>query len=105
MATLTATGVTTSNGTLDGYYTGSSGTNTSFPLGSYILSDPQGNYLDKQLNTSVTVGYTTASGYSGKFFTTGGNGGYVTLSGTWVQRGNTNHTCGLVIGFLLQRIA
>lgn len=36
MATLTAAGVNCSNGTLDGQYTGTSGANTSYPIGSYL---------------------------------------------------------------------
>lgn len=97
MATLTASGINCSNGTLDGQYTGSSGTNTSFPIGSYIsfaIANPYAPAPTAQtLNNSRTLYVITGgiAGYAGKQFVYGtsssGSVSITALSGTWVLRG------------------
>lgn len=92
MATLTSTGINCSNGTLDGYYTGSAANNTSYPIGSYLLGY-QGcsNY---QLNSSQVVNIPTSGtnaivGIAGAF---GGSN----CAGTWRIRGGSPSTTALV---------
>lgn len=99
MATLTAAGINCSNGQLDGFYTGTTATNSSYPIGSYlggvsnldpctypipsINNPPPGSGLRTD---GSTIGYGTA---------------YATaIAGTWRLRSNRN------IGhFLFQRVA
>jgi len=104
MATLTATGVTTSNGTLDGYYTGSSSSNTSFPVGSYIQMNAQNISSGVALNGSFTP---KLFFNGGQYTFAGPYGSGTAISGTWVCRGGIQD-CGfgyLTKPELTQRIA
>lgn len=102
MATLTATGVTTSNGTLDGFYTGSSATNTSYPIGSYVLINAGSGARLGNVNTSASVRVVNLSGVQYQFTVSGGT----VLSGTWVGRGGvTQDGACYPVGGLVQRIA
>lgn len=103
MATLTASGVTTSSGQLDGFYTGSTATNTSFPIGSYVYINAATSSQLGNVNTAVSVRVSN-SGLQNRYqFTV--YGGSV-LSGTWSNRGGgwTDGSC-YPIGGLVQRIA
>lgn len=109
MATLTATGVTTSNGTLDGYYTGSTGTNTTFPIGSYLMfSDGYNSVNPATISATVPLyvpvnNNTYAAGSRIKDSTF--NGGSA-LAGTWRIRGwGGEVSCQVVTVGLAQRTA
>ena len=105
-ATLTAgTGITVTNSTgsitiaLD-YYTGSSDTNTSFPIGSYLNA----NNSSAVRNSSATLYYDNTLN---TIFKTNSSGG-TALSGTWRARGTASITVGCVdyvTGTLFQRTA
>lgn len=104
MATLTATGINTSNGTLDGFYTGTTNTNTSFPIGSYLQClYTSGSGIP--LNSTPTVRlYFNGGQYSG--YATTGTG--TILSGTWRVRGGVFANCcsGYLPSFVMvQRVA
>jgi hypothetical protein len=72
-------GTITSSGTLSlDYYTGSDGNNTSYPVGSYIVT--QGSETSIARNTSATLRYSGTTNFSP-------NGGTV-ISGTWRARGS-----------------
>lgn len=92
MATLTSTGINCSNGTLDGYYTGSAASNTSFPIGSYLsVMGPT-----MAIATSYSVNITNAANYY--FFTTGYNpigGTPSAVPGTWRARGYSGYDSNL----------
>ena len=121
-ASLTSSGVTfsTGNSLSDApWYTGSTATNTSFPIGSYIMTGST-NYCGStggyNLNNSKAVWVASggAYGHSGRVFTNSGtsNGNLTTtaISGTWVVRGcsNSNIVCGSPVfdsANLLQRTA
>lgn len=93
MATLTATGINTSNGTLDGFYTGSSQTNTSFPIGSYLQCIGNNNVAlgTAALNSSV-VPRIYFNGGQNNGYTANFAGGTV-VSGTWRCRGGIGANC------------
>jgi len=100
MATLTASGVTTSNGQLDGFYTGSTGNNSTFPIGS-IVCMKNGNVTVAQASTPYSPG--TAASYD--FWSSAGQAsGSVALAGTWRSRGRSGAgNCS--DWFMVQRIA
>lgn len=98
MATLTAAGINCSNGTLDGQYTGTTASNTSYPIGSYILVT---------LGCAFVVANSSATLYSytpyAVFLNSNPGGSYIVLSGTWRSRG---YTIAGGTGFVLyQRVA
>lgn len=84
MATLTAAGINCSNGTLDGQYTGTASTNTSFPVGSYLFG-ASANIL----NSSVTLYEQTV------YYPFPPGGPARTLAGTWRARGYQQSGCSL----------
>lgn len=84
MATLTASGVICSNGTLDGYYTGTATSNTSYPIGTYLLAaTPCGNAVTLNNNCSVNVPSSAGNALVG----IGGAYGGGVCAGTWRTRG------------------
>jgi len=100
MATLTATGINCSNGTLDGQYTGTTANNTSFPIGSYVGLSPRRSTSSStiSLNNNISV-YAYSTVY-------GNNSGGSALSGTWRNRGPLNDdTCNFFSAWLVQRVA
>lgn len=107
MATITASGINCSNGTLDGYYTGTTTTNTSYPLGSYLLLT--GSYTNSpNVNSSAGTVYVYTAGIGGtpKVFGNSAVGTRTAISGTWSSRGGyTIDGCGSVTGALVQRTA
>ena len=97
MATLTSTGINCSNGTLDGFYTGTTTNNTTCPIGSYVVVN--GAYTGgPTLNNSTPITILSAQRY---VF----NSGSPTLAGTWRSRGSVNAICGSDYGGLMQRTA
>jgi hypothetical protein len=73
-------GTITTTGTIAlDYYTGSSSTNTSFPIGSYILTDQDSGPTTR--NASVTLYYSGSVSYRYQ------NQGSNALAGTWRARG------------------
>lgn len=102
MATLTASGVTTSSGQLDGYYTGSTANNTSYPLGSvinmYVVSGAP------TLNSAVTP-YTRNNSSTFNFFFNGWDSPQVAIAGTWRSRGIGDYNSCYYRAMLLQRVA
>jgi hypothetical protein len=102
MATLTASGINCSNGTLDGLYTGTTLNNSAYPIGSMLsvrvtVSLPQPNVA-----TNV---YSPGNG-NYDFFQTSNGTGAVLLSGTWRSRGRSGTLGGgCVEVFLAQRVA
>lgn len=101
MATLTADGVNCSNGTLNGYYTGTAYNNTSFPLGSYVVGDRDTCLATMTLNQTSNVFYTN-SGYQNRFTWFNYGGTTALVAGTWRNRGMINGGAG---AFLVQRVA
>jgi hypothetical protein len=99
-------GTITSSGTIAlDYYTGTSGTNTSYPLGSYLLGRGGGSPFSTNVNASATI-YTPNG--AGQYFTsTTGGGSSAALSGTWRARGSGYSTlaCGQTTSTLFQRTA
>lgn len=82
MATLTSTGVNCSNGTLDGFYTGSTAGNTTYPIGSYLFASGSSSYPPP----NATYANATFSMHnSGTSFNTYASGS--ALAGTWRCRG------------------
>jgi len=84
MATLTADGVNCSNGTLNGFYTGTTVTNTSYPIGSYFVGDKDycANFA---LNAAIGTQW-TQSGYPYRWIWYNPGGG-ASIAGTWRVRG------------------
>jgi hypothetical protein len=105
--TITGTGVSfPSNGTIEGFYTGSTINNTSFPIGSYIYAqNTNAAYLPLQ-NTSDLVYISSGACQNIFSYHTAPSGGPVTLTGTWVCRGFTRVCCcNYLAPVLMQRIA
>lgn len=104
MATLTSTGVTTSNGTLDGYYTGSSSTNTSFPLGAFVLSGV--NLFDGDILSNSSRNLWCANSNNYLYLVSNSNpGGRTAVGGTWRARGSFPVDSGASVNVLMQRTA
>ena len=61
MATLTATGINCSNGTLDGYYTGTSTSNTTYPIGSYLMGNLSLGGVNSSQNVYINGGAVSAT--------------------------------------------
>ena len=102
--TLTSTGITFNSGTSMTdipWYTGSTKTATSLPVGSYIFTATGSNLVGTvgSLNNSQTV-YVNTSGASGPgfgnvYFVSHNNAAFwggTAMSGTWVVRGTQNYT-------------
>lgn len=98
MATLTSTGVNCSNGTLDGYYTGTSAFNTSYPLGTYFIGDRDGCAGAMVLNSTSSTQWSVPA-YNYRWFWYNSGGG-TAIAGTWRCRGSSSQA-----GPLLQRVA
>lgn len=109
MATLTASGVTTSNGQLDGFYTGSTSTNTSFPVGSYLgVADGLQTIATGWMNrtTAVYIPVTNATFVAGQWYKISSFSGASALAGTWSIRGwGGTNGCVYTNSGLVQRIA
>jgi hypothetical protein len=97
-------GTITTSGTLSlDYYTGTATANTSYPIGSYIMSG-YGGGGDRNGTTTIFL-YTAGITNSNAYFGTAAVGTRQTMSGTWRWRGAvTNGCCGPANG-LLQRTA
>jgi hypothetical protein len=88
-------GTITSSGTIAlDYYTGTTATNTSFPIGSYLSVFMISGAVNN--NSSKTI-YTSSSGY------TDNSGSGSAQAGTWRARGITSGGCNPY--FLFQRTA
>jgi len=84
------------------FYTGTSSTNTSFPVGSYIFIYANGG-LSGNRNSTVVVKYDST--FPGLYTISGGG---TTISGTWRQRGGVTANCCTptnTFGALVQRTA
>ena len=95
-------GTITSTGTIAlDFYTGTSVTNTSYPIGSYVHSSSNAN-----VNVSQTLYSPPTSGGLQIAASSQGSGSGA-LAGTWRARGiaYTNYACGLICGSLFQRTA
>lgn len=102
MATLTSTGVICSNGTLDGYYTGSTFNNSSYPLGSYLLQF--GNAANPNVNATSAV-YTSDNSAPQYFWQIYMGAGSVAVGGTWRSRGQIDNGILNYRVILIQRTA
>jgi hypothetical protein len=91
MATLTATGINCADGTLDGQYTGTTATNTVYPIGSYIMALAGGFAGRIALNSPAIIYLNNSTAASGIFqLSNPGGTGATTLTGTWRCRGSTS---------------
>lgn len=100
MATLTASGVTTSNGQLDGFYTGTTANVSTLPIGVYICM-VQGNVTVNQGATPYSPGNSAAYQY---WSSAGQATGSVAMAGTWRSRGRSGGG-GCAEWFMVQRVA
>lgn len=79
-------GTITTTGTIAlDFYSGSTATNTSFPIGSYLLAN---NLSGGITNNSSQVIYVSSSGSPTSYYTYNPGGGVNTVSGTWRARGS-----------------
>jgi len=102
MATLTASGVTTSNGQLDGFYTGTTTNNTTYPIGSYAVMRIEVTQTNANQTTNVYA--PTASGSDAFIFhQTTGYGGI--CAGTWRSRGGIDNSVLTYSVITVQRVA
>ena len=99
MATLTASGIDCSNGTLNGQYTGTTYNNTSYPIGSYLLIGFLGYSPWQTNNASATI---AINPYGPGFSDFGGS---TVMSGTWRARGSVAGVCYTMYVNLYQRVA
>lgn len=99
MATLTASGINCSNGTLDGQYTGTAAGNTSYPIGSYAIMYWYCTCVGAQVLNYTMPGVFTnnSSAYFSRF--NPGGAGAAAVAGTWRSRGYVSGS------YLLQRVA
>jgi hypothetical protein len=107
-------GTITGSGTIAlDFYTGTVVNNTSYPIGSYLITNGYntGDQIPKAVNSSFTI-YSPASNAgtipSTQFNTTVSSGGNsAALAGTWRSRGMTNvpNGCNVYSTFLMQRTA
>ena len=86
MATLTASGVNCSDGTLNGQYTGTTVNYTSYPIGSFISRDYDTCTASPLLNQTLTPLWVNNTAYYAYYFNHGG-AGTTSLPGTWRSRG------------------
>jgi hypothetical protein len=83
------------------FYTGSTSSNSSFPIGSYVMSlDLDALCVDTFMNGSRTL-YVTTNDYRTRFRSSGGAVTGTALTGTWRSRGQMNGNA----TFLFQRVA
>ena len=95
-------GTITSSGTIAlDYYTGTSATNGSYPVGSYIMGNES---FTNTLNSSAAV-WLSPSASNITFVNFQGGGNWISVAGTWRSRGAVSYPCGPRIGTLLQRTA
>jgi hypothetical protein len=80
MATLTSAGVNCSDGTLNGQYSGTSSSYTTYPIGQYVLAGPVGGCCPVILS-NATAAPGTSSGYINLY------NPRTLLAGTWRTRG------------------
>lgn len=93
-------GPITSTGTISlDFYTGTTANNSSYPIGSYLLS--AGNSV--VMNASVSPLYTGGGGSPGFVYMGNPGGSPTSIAGTWRVRGTANSGC--YGGVLLQRAA
>lgn len=79
-------GTITTTGTIAlDFYSGSTATNTSFPIGSYLLAN---NLSGGITNNSSQVIYVSSGGSPTSYYTYNPGGGVSTVSGTWRARGS-----------------
>jgi len=106
-AVLTADGLNASNGTLNGQYTGTTNTNSTYPIGSFICTVDVSCIAALALNAAAAAIYTnTAISNTGQFRRTNpGGAGLTTIAGTWRVRGATVSTAGTNTPYLFQRVA
>jgi hypothetical protein len=81
-AGLTGGTITTSGTIALDYYTGSSTSNSSFPIGSYVFVNDQSSAPNR--NQSASVYFNSSTAYDFNFFSGGGS---TALAGTWRSRG------------------
>jgi len=81
-AGLTGGTITTSGTIALDYYTGSSTSNSSFPIGSYVFVNDQSSAPNR--NQSASVYFNSSPAYDFNFFSGGGS---TALAGTWRSRG------------------
>jgi hypothetical protein len=112
MATLTASGVICSDGTLNGQYTGTDSQATSLPLGAYVGAlSGQANLPGRvDVNSSIPyVKYRTSNDYLRTSYAPSGTAsvsGWGNLAGTWRSRGAQFAICtNQTYAFLAQRVA
>lgn len=109
MATLTAAGINCSNGQLDGFYTGTTAANTSYPIGSYVFcaAVSRGNpFPDVNNNLAGLYMYTSGLPTNNYIFGTYAGDPRATIAGTWRSRGGASYdSCGTRSGGLAQRVA
>lgn len=86
------------------FYTGTSSTNTSYPIGSYIIASGDVCAAGPAINASTTVYLKTGgSGTNGFFAYAPGAGTYSAITGTWRNRGPSGASFGS--SYLMQRTA
>ena len=86
------------------FYTGTSATNTSFPIGSYqMVEHYTGNVNTININTTISGLYIANSG-GGSLYDSTAPGATTAISGTWRCRSKVNGACGTVYA-LAQRTA
>jgi hypothetical protein len=82
-------GTITSSGTISlDFYTGSDVNNTSYPIGSYLVTSTSSGSLTR--NASASLGYATAGGLAATFVPNSGT----LISGTWRARGTIDGASG-----------
>jgi hypothetical protein len=112
MATLTASGLNASDGTLNGQYTGTDSQASSLPIGSLVWTTYDFGSLPGRVDVNSTVPYIKyytlnnyfRVGYAPSSAASLAN--TANLAGTWRNRGANFVTCGgLTYNILAQRVA
>lgn len=82
-------GTITTSGTISlDFYTGSDVNNTSYPIGSYLVTTTSSGSLTR--NASASLGYSSPGGLAASFFANSGT----LISGTWRARGSIDSSSG-----------
>ncbi len=112
MATLTASGLNASDGTLNGQYTGTDSQASSLPIGSFVNTLNGTVPLPGRIDVNGTVPYIkyrTTNDYLRVYYapsSTASVSGYANLAGTWRSRGGNFSVClNVTFGILVQRVA
>lgn len=112
MATLTASGLNASDGTLNGQYTGTDSQASSLPIGSFVSALNGSVPLPGRVDVNGTVPYIkyrTTNDYVRVSYGPSGTAsvsGYANLAGTWRNRGGNFSVCtNSTFGILAQRVA